>query len=67
MDGSGKLHGAVVEEGSQFRAECWLVDSKGTPLTEGRASKLFPSLEEARIWLEQQSHARGYNRIWLEH
>jgi hypothetical protein len=59
-----KLHGRIVEDAGQFRAECWLQDEDANP--SKLESRLFMTLQDARIWLEQLSHERGYDRIWLE-
>lgn len=62
-----KLHGRIIQEGSQFRAEHWLVNGADGKRSTHHEAKLFSSQEDARIWLEQQSHALGYDRIWLDH
>lgn len=62
-----KLHRRIVEEGAQFRAECYLVDGADGSLSENFEVQVFQPLQNARVWLEQQSHSLGYDRIWLDH
>jgi hypothetical protein len=48
-----KLHGWVVNDAGQFRAECWLQDENANPSEQ--ESRVFMTLQDARIGLEQLS------------
>jgi hypothetical protein len=66
-EGQQKLHGRVIDEGGAFTAECWTQPALSAPATlEGLERQAFPTMEEARAWIERRSQERGYGQVWMD-
>lgn len=62
-----KLHGRIKTEGGAFTAECWIQPDLAPPATlEGLERRAFPTVVEARAWIERRAQERGFGQVWMD-